>query len=126
MKIYGGVFMCIRCGGTGSRKLIKLARPCETPTVRGQQNVDAYAAGTAPAGYKGWPYKNVHLQENIAYNNVQTLVDRMHKKYKHQYEKQETYDIDADSAFDDEGPIPTEEEAEALPPSPGGSESESD
>ena len=72
--------MCTKCGGTGSRKLIKLARQCEPPTDRGQQNIDAYAAGTAPAGYKGWPYTRVHLQENIAVNNVQTLVDRTHKK----------------------------------------------
>ena len=118
--------MCTRCGGTGSRKLIKLARPCEAPTSRGQQNIDAYAAGTAPAGYKGWPYKRVHLQDNIALNNVQTLIDRMHKKYKNEHEKHETYDVDAGLAFDDEGPNPTDEEAENLPLAPGGSESESD
>jgi len=128
MKIYGGVYMCTRCGGTGSRKLIKLARPCEAPTYRGQQNIDAYAAGTAPAGYKGWPYKKIHLQENISVNNVQTLVDRMHKKYKNEYEKPYVYDADDDSAFDDE-PDHTDhtvEEAEDLPPATGGSESESD
>jgi len=91
MKIYGGIYMWTQCGATGSRKLIKLARPCEAPTSRGQQNLDAYAAGNAPAGYKGWPYKRIHLQENIAANNVQILVDRMHKKYKNEYERQDTH-----------------------------------
>lgn len=71
--------MCTECGGTGSRKLIKLPGGCKKPTVQGQYNIDAYAAGTAPAGYKGWPYKRVHLSENVLVNNVQTLVDRMHK-----------------------------------------------
>ena len=117
--------MCILCGGTGSRKLVKLARPCEAPTNPGKHNIDAYAAGKPPAGYKGWPYKKVHLQENIAVNNVQTHVDRMHKKYKHEYEKQETYDADADSAFE-EGPDQSDEVAEDLQPVTGGSESESD
>ena len=117
--------MCTKCGGTGSRKLIKLAKPCEHPTSRGQQNIDAYAAGSAPAGYKGWPYTRIHLQENIAVNNVQTLVDRMHKKYKNEYEKQDTYiDVDDDSAYDD-GPNQTDEYMSSIGSS-GGSESESD
>ena len=43
-----------------------------------------------------------------------------------EYEKHDTYDVDADSAFDDDGPIPTDDEADNLPLAPGGSESESD
>ena len=91
----------------------------------GQHNIDAYAAGKPLAGYKGWPYARVHLQENIAVNNVQTLVDRMHKKYKHEYEKQDTHiDVDNDSAFD-EDPNQTDEYMPSVGSS-GGSESESD
>lgn len=116
--------MCIKCGGTGSRKLIKLARKCAAPTSRGQYDIDAYAAGTAPDGYKGWPYKRVHLQKNTAVNNVQTFVDRMHRKYKHEYEQQETYiDVENDSAFDGD-PNQIEEYIPAIGTS--GSELESD
>ena len=82
MVIYGGIYMCTKCGSTGSRKLMQLSRECKPPKTRGQQNIDAYAAGTSPAGYNNWPYKRVHLDENIAVNNVQTLVDRMHNNIK--------------------------------------------
>jgi len=104
MVIYGSVYMCRKCGFTGSRKLIKLARKCDKPTTRGQGNLDAYAVGKPPAGHKGWPYKRVHLCDNIVVNNVQTQVDRMHKKYKNEYEKKEKYVYEAedDSAFEED------------------------
>ena len=96
--------MCKKCGFTGSRKLIKLAKKCEKPTTRGQCNLDAYAAGKAPAGYKGWPYKRVHLRENIVVNNLQSQVDRMHKKYRNEYEQKDKYVYNAedDSAFEED------------------------
>ena len=95
------------------------------PKTREQQNIGAYAAGTTPAGYKNWPYKRVHLDENIAVNNVQTLVDRMHKKYKNEYDKQNThvYDADNDSAFDEDPEEMAQYEREECV---SGSESESD
>lgn len=46
-------------------------------------------------------------------------------KNKNEYEKPYTYDVDADSAFED-GPNQSDEEAEDLPLETGGSESESE
>ena len=43
--------MCIKCGGTASKKLEKLARPCEKPTAHGKINRDAYIAGKPPVGF---------------------------------------------------------------------------
>jgi len=125
MVIYREIYMCTKCGSTGSRKLINFFRECMPPKTRGQQNIDTYAAGTAPAGYNNWSYKCVHLDENSAVNNVQTLVDRMREKYKNEYDQQNThvYDADNDSAFDED----PEEMAQYVPEvCVSGSESESD
>ena len=72
--------VCTRCGGTGSRKFVKLSKECISPTTRGQYNIEAYAGGEAPAGYKDWPYKRVHLNENIVISNVRILSDKMNLK----------------------------------------------
>jgi len=57
--------------------------------------------------------------------NVQILVDTMHKKYKNEYERQDTYiDVDNDSAFED-GPNQTDEYMSNIGSSVG-SESEPD
>ena len=78
--IYGGVYLCIKCGATASKKLIKLARPSEKPTTHGKYNKDAYIKGNAPAGFPGWPYTKTHLRENVIVNNVQYQVDQLYRQ----------------------------------------------
>jgi len=63
--IYIYIYMCTKCGSTGSRKLIKLSKPCENPSQTGEYNLKAYLRGKAPAGYPGWPYKEIYLMENV-------------------------------------------------------------
>jgi len=77
--------LCIKCGATGSRKLVKLAKECKRPTQAGKCNRDAYAAGRPLAGYEGWPYKRVHHNDNIVINNIQLQLDRIQKAYEQQY-----------------------------------------
>jgi len=72
--------MCTTCGATASKKLEKLARPCEKPTSHGKHNRDAYLAGKSPAGFPKWPYTRIHLRENVIVNNVQLQVDQLHRK----------------------------------------------
>ena len=78
--IYGGVYMCTTCGATASKKLEKLARPCQNPTSHGKHNRDAYKARKPPAGFPKWPYKQIHLRENVIVNNVQLQVDQLHRQ----------------------------------------------
>ena len=51
------------------KKLEKLARPCVRPTSHGKYNRDAYIAGKPPSGFPEWPYKQIHLIENVIVNN---------------------------------------------------------
>ena len=76
----GGVYMCTTCGATASKKLEKLARPCQEPTTHGKYNRDAYKAGKPPAGFPKWPYKQIHLRENVIVNNVQLQIDQLHRQ----------------------------------------------
>ena len=72
--------MCTSCGGTAAKKLVKLARPCVKPTAHGKTNRDAYIVGKPPVGFPNWPYKHIHLRENVIVNNVQLQVDELHRK----------------------------------------------
>ena len=112
--------MCTKCGATGSRKLVKLARECERPTAAGKINIDAYAAGKPPPGYDGWPYKRIHHNDNIIINNIQMQIDRIHKAYEQQYANPGT-ESDNDSVWECEDI--TEQDTDTYM---GGSSSESD
>ena len=110
VKLYGGIYMCTSCGGTGSRKLIKLNRKCKKPTQKGKANINAYKVGKAPAGYPGWPYKRVHLMENEILNNIQHKVNQTRREYAHQYENPTTIEgsdscSNADGALEEEPSI---------------------
>jgi len=78
--IWWCIYICTRCGATASKKLEKLARPCQEPTSHGKHNRDAYKAGKPPAGFPKWPYKQIHLRENVIVNNLQLQVDQMHRQ----------------------------------------------
>lgn len=87
--------MCLKCGATGSRKLVKLARECKRPTAAGKINIEAYAKGRPPPGYDGWPYKRIHCNDNIIINNIQMQIDRIRKAYEQQYANPETESEDS-------------------------------
>ena len=72
--------MCISCCATAAKKLEKLARPCVRPSAHGKYNRDAYIAGKPPAGFPEWPYKQIHLRENVIVNNVQLQIDQLHRQ----------------------------------------------
>jgi len=112
--VYGGIYMCTKCGATGSRKLVKLARECKRPTAAGKINRDAYADGRPLPKYDGWPYKRIHLDDNIIINNIQMQIDRIQKAYEQQYANPDTES--EDSAWECEeiiedtnmgGPVPS-------------------
>ena len=109
--------MCIKCGATGSRKLVKLAKECKRPTAAGKCNIDAYAAEKPLTGYEGWPYKRIHHDDNIIINNIQMQIDRIHKAYEQQYANPDTESEDSEGECDE---IPEEDMYM------GGSSSESD
>jgi len=88
--IYGSIYMCTKCGATGARKLVKLARECKLLRSAGKCNIDAYAAGKALTGYEGWPYKRIHHNDNIIINNIQLQLDRIRKAYEQQYAQPES------------------------------------
>jgi len=46
----------------------------------GKINRDAYKAGKPPVGFPKWPYKNIHLRENVIVNNVQLQIDQLHRQ----------------------------------------------
>jgi len=98
--IYGGIYLCVKCGATGSRKLVKLARECKHPTQAGKINRDAYAAGRPLPRYEGWPYKRVHHDDNIVINNFQMQLDRIQKVYEQPHLHPET-DSDNDIEYED-------------------------
>lgn len=77
ISLYGGVYICTSCGATAAKKLIKLSRPCVKQTSHGKYNRDAYRDGKAPAGFPDWPYKQIHLRENVIVNNVQFQIDQL-------------------------------------------------
>lgn len=81
MVIYGGIYICTKCGATGARKLTKLAAQCKPPEYRGKCNIKAYAEAKAPAGYEGWPYKRIHHNDNISINNIQLQLGRLQGAY---------------------------------------------
>jgi len=87
--------MCIKCGATGSRKLVKLARECKRPTAAGKINIDAYAEGRPLPKYEGWPYKRIHHDDNIIINNIQMQIDRIQKAYEQQYANPDTESNDS-------------------------------
>jgi len=97
--------MCIKCGATGSRKLVKLAKDCKRPTQAGKINRDAYAAGKPLVGYEGWPYKRVHHNDNIVINNIQLQLDRIRKAYEQQQDHPDTEsdeETDGDNTYEHE------------------------
>lgn len=79
--MYGGVLMCTKCGSTARNKLIKLQHKCfgngpETGE-HGLDNLERYAAGRAPRGYKKWPYNHFKLSDIEIHSNVQNDVNKV-------------------------------------------------
>ena len=72
--------MCTSYGAMASKKLEKLARPCQEPPSHGKHNRDAYKAGNPPSGLPKWPYKQIHLRENVIVNNIQLQVYQLHRQ----------------------------------------------
>jgi len=84
--LYGGIYLCKKCGNTSAKKLIKLQDPCEKPKAHGKYNLNAYKNGTKPRGFPKWPFSSVHMMDTVIYNNMQLKVYAMHRKYAHRYE----------------------------------------
>ena len=84
--LYGGIYLCRKCGNTSAKKLIKLQDPCERAKAHGKYNLNAYKNGTKPRGFPKWPFSSVHMMDTVIYNNMQLKVNAMHRKYAHQYE----------------------------------------
>lgn len=55
IKLYGGVFICVKCGATAVNTLVNLQKPCGILTANLRNNLKAYVAGKALKGFKGWP-----------------------------------------------------------------------
>ena len=67
---------------SNSRISYMLVQPYHTN--HGKFNINAYAAGTKPAGFPDWPYKKMHLMENVLVNNTQHKINQMQRAYIHQ------------------------------------------
>jgi len=125
ISLHGGVYLCMSCGATAAKKLVKLARPCFRPTSHGKYNREAYISGRAPAGFPDWPYKQIYLREDVIVNNVQFQTDQLHRQTMRQtYVPPRPIGVDEDidtEEFDQYGQPPNIEE-----PYQGSSSSDSD
>jgi len=110
--LYGGIYLCTKCGNTSAKKLIKLQAECKKPKAHGRYNLRSYERGTKPRGFPEWPLKKVHLIDTVIYNNMQMKVNAMHKKYAQQYEHPES-EHNSDEAEEDENASDANNEAES-------------
>lgn len=98
--VYEGMYVCKKCVSTPSNKLMNLSTPCTRPGIHGNINIKAYKKGTKLRGFPDWPYKSVHMMDNVIVNETQHEIDRMQRTYGHRYEfpdsdsNQEDIDID--------------------------------
>ena len=69
---------------------MELSVQCDIETCahfsHGAHNPKAHSKGEAPSGFPNWPYKRVHLMDNVLVDNIQQKIDQMQKAYSHQYE----------------------------------------
>jgi len=116
--------MCIKCGATASKKLEKLAQECKEPTAHGKHNRDAYIAGKPPRGFPKWPYKQIHLRENVIVNNIQLRVDQLHREtLRRIYVPPQPREVQQDEEMEDQNGPPAQDREE---PCEGSSSSDSD
>ena len=54
IKLYGGVYICVRCGATVVSKLIHLRNQCGQSTPALKYHLETYASGEAFKGSVGW------------------------------------------------------------------------
>lgn len=59
IRVYRGLNFCKRCGGIGTFKLVKLARPCCPPSYTAKYNRDRILAGKLPQGHSEWPIERL-------------------------------------------------------------------
>jgi len=57
LVLYGGVFLCKKCGSVAKQKMVKLSSPCGPPSTAGWRNRNAYYSNVKLPGYPNWPYK---------------------------------------------------------------------
>ena len=93
--------MCKVCGASASHKMVKLCQPCTRPTAHGKYNIKAYANGKPPRGFPGWPYKEVHLMDNVVVSHVQKQLNAIQKTYMAQHQYPES-DSDSDQYIQDD------------------------
>ena len=69
--MYGGVYLCKKCGATGKLKFHLLTKACAPPQTAGQRNVRAFFEGKRLPNYPGWPFKRAA----IPFQHKQTRAD---------------------------------------------------
>jgi len=69
--MYGGVYLCKKCGATGKLKFKLLSKACAPPQTAGQRNVKAFFDGKKLPTYPGWPF----TRPAIPFQHKQTRAD---------------------------------------------------
>jgi hypothetical protein len=62
IRLTRGLWWCERCGGSGSRKFVKLSRPCEAPSASAKRTVGRLLKGERPYHLSQWPDEGDDLQ----------------------------------------------------------------
>ena len=77
--LYGGVFLCVKCGSTALNKIQNLKDVCYgnegfgdplTPQSHGESNIKRYKKGKAPLGYPDWPYNKYDISDETVMKNI--------------------------------------------------------
>jgi len=70
--LYGGVFLCVKCGSTALNKIQNLKDVCNgnkgfgdplRQQSHGESNIKRYKKGKAPLGYPNWPYNKYDISD---------------------------------------------------------------
>ena len=59
LRIYRGIFYCVKCGGLGHKKLDLLAGHCSTVKEHGSRVIAKIGLGLLPPGISAWPSEEV-------------------------------------------------------------------
>jgi len=79
IRLYGGVYTCMKCGAVPAHELVHFRRLCGIPTPNLRYNLEACAAGQAPKCFKGWPCSKLKSSDKVVVKNKQFRIDKIWK-----------------------------------------------
>lgn len=79
--LYGGVYLCVKCGSTAMNKIQNLKFACPGLALvpekelshqhsHGEANIKRYNKGRGPLGFPEWPYNKFEVSHDTVMNNI--------------------------------------------------------